>query len=209
MLQAEAPPAVPLWIHGRAFLTVAPAFRDVRNPASGAVLRRIPLCGRCEVKTAVDCALAALPLWAALAESERAAYLNTLSQALDSYAGHFTKLIAEESGMDQVAVEVEVVSAVAEMRDAVSGRSNDSPGVIAVIGDPVFPLLGPLRLAVPYLMHGSTVVFRPSPETPSALFALAELSGRCGIPAGVINIVHGDEVAADGLRAMVFALPDS
>jgi len=63
------------------------------------------------------------------------------------------------------------------------------------------PLLAPLRLAVPSLMAGAVVVIRPSPETPSALFALAELTARCGFPDGVLNIVHGGEAVVDGLRA--------
>ena len=45
MRQTDEPLAIPLWINGHAYLTLAPAFLDVRNPASGEILRRTPLCG--------------------------------------------------------------------------------------------------------------------------------------------------------------------
>ena len=36
--------AIPLWINGHAYLTMAPAFFDVRAPRSGQIKRRTPLC---------------------------------------------------------------------------------------------------------------------------------------------------------------------
>ena len=53
--------AIPLWINGRAYLTMAPAFFDVRDARSGQVRRRTPLCGASEAQTAVASAQDALP----------------------------------------------------------------------------------------------------------------------------------------------------
>jgi acyl-CoA reductase-like NAD-dependent aldehyde dehydrogenase len=194
----DEPLVIPLWINGHAYLTMAPAFLDVRNPVNGLVLRRTPLCGADAAQKAVDAAQAALVQWTAQTPEARSALLATVGNALAGYADHFVRLIVEESGMARDAAGVEVAAAVALLHDAVGG---DALGVVGVVGSAATPLLGVLRLAVPALMAGATVVIRPNPETPSALFALAELTGRCFFPGGVFNILHGGDAAIDGLRA--------
>ncbi|MBK9028921.1 MAG: aldehyde dehydrogenase family protein [Propionivibrio sp.] len=72
--------------------------------------------------------------------------------------------------------------------------------MIGIVGDSKAPLLGALQIAVPTLLAGSVVVIKPNPETPSAIFALAELTGRCAFPGGVFSILHGGEAAVEGLR---------
>ena len=197
MLQTENPLAIPLWINGHAYLTMAPEFLDVCNPVSGQVLRRTPMCGFDEAEKAIEAARAALGLWATQAVVVRAGLLAAVGDALAGYGSHFARLITEESGMGSDAAADEVSAAVALLRDPAA--SNVS-GVLGIVGNAAEPLLGAARLAVPALMAGATVVVRPSPETPSVLFALAELTGRCGFPGGVFNILHGGESAVDGLR---------
>lgn len=197
MLQPEKPPAIPLWINGRAYLTMAPAFLDVRDPRSGMILRRTPMCGHDAAEAAMEAARAACGGWATQPAAARAALLAAVADALAGYGSHFARLIAEESGLDTALASAEVSAAVALLRDP---PAIPAAGVYAVIGNAAEPLLAALRLAVPVLMAGAVVVVRPSPETPSALFALAELTGRCGFPAGVFNILHGGEAALDALR---------
>lgn len=198
MLQLDDPLAIPLWINGHAYLTMAPAFLDVRNPADGKILRRTPLCGADAAREAVAAAQAALVPWAAHDAALRTALFTAVGEALAGYADHFARLIAEETGKDGDAAAAEVDTAVALLRAAVAGNAS---GVLGVVGDTAMPLLVALQHAVPALMAGATVVICPCPEAPSALFALAELTGRCGFPGGVFNILHGDEAAVEGLRA--------
>ena len=198
MLQIEEPLVIPLWINGHAYLTMAPAFLDVRNPVSGQVLRRTPMCGGIEADAAIAAARAALGQWAMQSVAARAGLLAAVGEALAGYASHFARLIAEESGIGVDLATAEVSKVVALLRDPAASQAT---GVLAIVGNPAEPLLGALRLAVPVLMAGAAVVVRPSPETPSALFALAELTGRCGFPAGVFNILHGGEAALDALRS--------
>ena len=188
--------AIPLWIDGHAYLTLAPAFLPVRNPVSGEVLRRTPLCGAPVAAQAVAAAAAAVAPWAAQPAAERAALVAALGDALAAYADHFTRLIVEESGQDAALAAAEVAAAIALLRSSPAGGAT---GVVAVVGDA--PLLSSLRLAVPAWLAGAALLVRPPPETPSAIFALAELSGRCGFPPGVFNVVHGADALVDGLRA--------
>ena len=199
MMQNDDTLAIPLWINGHAYLTLAPEFVDVRNPASGQVLRRTPLCGAATAQQAVTAALAAAAPWAARPAAERAALLGALSDALAAYAAHFARLIVEESGKDAAQAAAEVAAAVALLCSPPVG---DASGVVAVVGSGDAPLLSSLRFAVPALMAGAAVVIRPAPQAPSAIFALAELSARCAFPAGVLNILQGGDAVVDGLRSI-------
>ncbi len=196
MLETDDPLAIPLWINGHAYLTMAPSFLDVRNPASGQVLRRTPLCGTGEALKAAEAAQAALAQWRAETAVTRAALLAALADALEGYAGHFTKLIVEETGKDADAAATEVSAAVALLRRV---PESSISGVVAIVSDDTDPLLGALSRAVSALRAGATVVIKPSPKAPSALFALAELTARNGFPDGVFNILQGDEAAVEGL----------
>jgi len=198
MIESDDAPAIPLWINGHAYLTMASTFFNVCNPHTGEVLRRTPLCGADEALKAVEAAQAALLRWASETLSARAALLADVALALEGYAEHFAKLIVEETGKDAEAAAAEVAAAVALLRGAAAG---DVSGVVAVVSDDTAPLLGPLSRAVPALRAGATVVVKPSPKAPSPIFALAELTARNAFPGGVFNILQGDEAAVDGLCA--------
>lgn len=206
MLHTDDPLAIPLWINGHAYLTMAPAFQDVRNPVSREVLRRTPLCGSAEALKAVDAAQAALSHWAAQTPVTRATLLASVGEALSGYAEHFARLIVEETGKDAESADSEVAKAVALLCGAEPGKGSDrnwidTAGVVGIVGASKAPLLRPLQIAIPALLAGSVVVINPNPETPSAIFALAELTGRSGFPGGVFSILHGGEAAVEGLRA--------
>lgn len=198
MLETDDPLAIPLWINGHAYLTMPPTFLDVRNPLSGEILRRTPLCGAGEAQKAVEAAQAALALWAAETVATRAALLAAVGDALAGYAEHFAGLIVEETGMPVAAATVEVRAAVALLHSPTAGGES---GVVAIVSDADAPLSGALSRAVPALLAGATVVVKPSPKAPSPIFALAELTARHGFPGGVFNVLQGDEAAIEGLCA--------
>lgn len=199
MLSPDGPAALPLWINGRAFLTMVSAFYDVQDAQTGEAVRRTPLCGADEVAEAVGAAQAAAPAWAALQQEERQAYLNAWAQGLDQYTGHFAKLVRQETGMDEAAALTEVETALAALRgDAVSAA--DAAQVVALAWDDSAPLAQAAALLAPVLRAGGTVVLKPSPKAPGAAYALVELSGRVNLPAGVANLVQGDEAV---LKAML------
>ena len=192
--------AIPLWLNGHAYLTMPPAFFDVRDARSGQIRRRTPLCGAREAQAAVDAACDALQSWATLTVEARARLLTRLTEALSGYADHFAGLIGEETGKDGAAAGAEVTAAVHVLRAvATAGAGTGGNGVVAVVSDQLAPLLGPLQLATPALLGGATIVLKPSPQAPSAAFALAELTARAGFPGGVVNLLHGDLAAVEGL----------
>ncbi|WP_291993352.1 aldehyde dehydrogenase family protein [Candidatus Accumulibacter sp. ACC003] len=204
MLDPDAILAIPLWINGHAYLTMAPSFFDVCDPRSGQVKRRTPMCGAAEALTAVDAAQAALPDWAARTVGQRAALLAALADSLAEYEEHFAGLISEETGQEATLAAAEVAAVLRLLRAAASdpqAATTGGAGVVAIVSDDSAPLLGALRHAIPALLAGATVVVKPSPKAPSAVFALAELSASSAFPGGVFNVLHGDLAAIEGLCA--------
>lgn len=193
----EGPMAIPLWINGRAYLTVGERFFDVVNPSTGQALRRVPLCGADEAGEAVAAARDAQPTWAAMGLPAREVCLSQLAEALDRYAGHFAKLITQDTGADETRAASEVVSAVAALR---SGRVGET-GVLGLVADASQPLAGWVEALVPGLLAGATWVLKPSPQAPSAAYAFCELTARVEWPAGVLNLLQGDSAAIQGLCA--------
>jgi succinate-semialdehyde dehydrogenase / glutarate-semialdehyde dehydrogenase len=209
--QVEAAPVVPLWINGHAYLTVPAAFYEVRNRRSGEVLRRTPLCDAGVAQHAVAAARAVQAAWAAQSRGARAALLDALAAALSDYAGHFAALLAEETDEPATAA-AEVAQAVTLLRGEMNAQAARSASLgmtqdaargaplVGIVGAASAPLYGALCLAVPALLAGAVVIVKPSPATPSALYALAELTARCHFPGGVFSVVQGGESAIEGLR---------
>jgi acyl-CoA reductase-like NAD-dependent aldehyde dehydrogenase len=203
MLSPDGAPALPLWINGRAFLTLTAAFYDVHDAQSGAVLRRTPLCGASEVAEALASAQTAAPAWAAMPAAQRQALLDDWAAALAAYAGHFAGLIRAETGKSAEAAAAEVAAAIASLRAGPASPATPAAAgaTFALAWDDSAPLAHATRLSAPLLCAGGTVVFKPTPKAPAAAFALAELSARAGLPAGVVNLVQGDEAALAALLA--------
>src|ERR1044072_1801210 len=64
-------------------------------------------------------------------------------------------------------------------------------GVIGVITPWNFPIAIPSWKIAPALVAGNTVVFKPATDTPMLGQRFTELLVEAGVPAGVVNIVHG------------------
>jgi aldehyde dehydrogenase (NAD+) len=64
-------------------------------------------------------------------------------------------------------------------------------GVVGLIAPWNFPLAIPAWKIAPALAHGNTVVFKPAELVPACAWALAEILGRAGLPAGAFNMVMG------------------
>lgn len=201
MSRKEPVRVLPLWVGGHAYLTVTPAFFDVYDARSGEVCRRTPLCGAAEATIVVASAAGALADWAARCAAERASLLANVGEALAEFGDHFADLIVQETGKEATQAAHEVADAVAVLRTTAENGATATSGILAIIGDPRTPLAGPLRYAVPALLAGATVVVKPSPKAPSVAFAWAELTAGSGVPAGVVNVLHGDLAAVEGLCA--------
>jgi aldehyde dehydrogenase (NAD+) len=64
-------------------------------------------------------------------------------------------------------------------------------GVVGVITPWNFPIAIPSWKIAPALVCGNTVVFKPAEDTPLLGERFVELLEEAGLPAGVVNVVHG------------------
>jgi alpha-ketoglutaric semialdehyde dehydrogenase len=64
-------------------------------------------------------------------------------------------------------------------------------GVVGIITPWNFPIAIPAWKIAPALAYGNCVVFKPADLVPGSAWALADILSRCGLPAGVFNLVMG------------------
>jgi malonate-semialdehyde dehydrogenase (acetylating)/methylmalonate-semialdehyde dehydrogenase len=74
-------------------------------------------------------------------------------------------------------------------------------GVFAVITPYNFPVMIPLWFWPAAVACGNTVVLKPSEQDPLTHQRVVELATQAGLPAGVLNVVHGDRTASEALLA--------
>ena len=72
-------------------------------------------------------------------------------------------------------------------------------GVVAGIAGWNFPLSLAAGKIGPALITGNSIVLKPSEFTSLSAGLLAELANQAGVPAGVINVVHGGPAVGDAL----------
>jgi len=197
--------AVSHWING----TVAgiPAeTTEIVNPATGEVIGSVAVGTGADVDAAVAAASAAAPAWASTTPGERAEVLRRLSAGLASRREEIAQIVTAEAGSPislsrtmQVDFPVGHAAAVAALAGefpwtgqvANSLIIREPIGVVGAITPWNFPLLQMMGKVAPALMAGDAVVLKPSELTPLTAPILAEEAAKAGLPAGVLNIVHG------------------
>jgi succinate-semialdehyde dehydrogenase/glutarate-semialdehyde dehydrogenase len=190
---------------------------EVRNPASGELLARVPDFDQAETRAAIDAAARAFPAWSAKLAKERAAVLRRWYDLQVEHLEDLALIMTSEQGKPLVEARSEVDYAgsftefFAEEAKRVYGEIIPSPrrsgrilvikqaiGVVGAITPWNFPLAMITRKVSPAIAAGCTVVVKPAPETPLSALALAVLAVRAGLPPGVLNIVTGDAKAIGG-----------
>ena len=186
------------------------SYIEVTNPATGALLSRVPNTETTEVEQAIDAAKQAQPAWAATPAIERAQYLHKIANKLREHADRLAEIITKEQGKILSLATVEV-NFTADYLDYMAGWArriegdiiaSDRPneniflfrkplGVVAGILPWNFPFFLIARKMAPALVTGNTIVIKPSEETPNNCFEFTRLLDEVGLPKGVFNVVCG------------------
>ena len=190
---------------------------DVFDPSSGEVISRVPLSRAKEVDAAVRAAKAALPAWSATPIKERVQvfyrYKALLERDLDSLAA----LVTEENGKIASEARAEVLKSaeltefacslpqiaageILEVSRGVECRVERFPvGVVAAITPFNFPNMVPNWSLPNAIALGNTMVLKPSELVPLSAGRIAELLKEAGLPAGVLQIVHGGQETVEAI----------
>ncbi len=209
---------VAMWVNGRQQAASSPRSGDVTNPATGAVVRRVPLCSESDVAAAVAAAQAAFPAWRDTPPLRRARILMRYRELIDANRDELAGLITEEHGkthvdaLGSVQRGLEVVEFAMGIPHLMKGEFSEEVGtsvdthslrqplgVCAGITPFNFPAMVPLWMYPMAIACGNTFVLKPSEKVPSTAMRLAELFKEAGLPDGVLNVVHGDKQAVDAL----------
>jgi len=75
-------------------------------------------------------------------------------------------------------------------------------GVVGIITAGNFPIAVPSWKIIPALLCGNTVVWKPSEDAPTIAVLFAKLFQEAGLPAGVLNVLHGFGAKSTG-EAMI------
>lgn len=87
-----------------------------------------------------------------------------------------------------------------ELRNKLNLSFRMPVGVCGLITPWNFPMAIPTWNLFPGLVAGNTFVFKPAEDTPHTANMLLEILMEAGLPAGVVNIVHGDgEIAGKAI----------
>jgi betaine-aldehyde dehydrogenase len=202
---------------------VDPAGSDqlaVISPHTEEVIAKVPEATTADVDRAVAAARRANDSgpWPQMSPAERGDVIAAISAGIQARYEEMARTISEEMGspyswavMGQVFAATMVLDfyanlareyAFEERRPGILGPTlvrREPVGVVGAIVPWNVPLFVTSLKLGPALASGSTVVLKPSPETPLDAYLLAEIAIEAGLPAGVLNIVQADREVSEYL----------
>jgi len=179
------------------------------NPATQEVLAEVASGGEAEVYAAVAAAKAAFPKWAGLPAPERARLVRKLGELIAKNVPEIARTetddcgqVIAQTGKQLVPRAADNFTYFAEMCTRVDGHTYPTPthlnytlfhpvGVCALISPWNVPFMTATWKVAPCLAFGNTAVLKMSELSPMTAARLGELALEAGIPAGVLNLVHG------------------
>jgi 5-carboxymethyl-2-hydroxymuconic-semialdehyde dehydrogenase len=179
------------------------------NPATQEVLAEVARGGAVEVAAAVAAAKAAFPAWAGTPAAERARLMRKLGDLITVNVAPIAETETRDTGQVIGQTKKQLVPRAAdnfyyfaEMCVRVDGHTYPTPthlnytlfhpvGVCALISPWNVPFMTATWKVAPCLALGNTAVLKMSELSPLTAARLGELALEAGIPAGVLNVVHG------------------
>src|SRR5687768_4418171 len=198
------------YIGGELVKPASGAYLDNVEPATGDVYSQIPDSDDRDVNLAVDAARAAFPKWSKTAPEDRLEILMRLVSFIESSSEELARAESIDNGKPlSLARSMDIPRAASNFRfyaTAAMHTSNESHetigqainytlrqplGVVGCISPWNLPLYLFTWKIAPAIAAGCTVVAKPSEVTPMTAYLLSKLCIEAGLPAGVLNIVHG------------------
>lgn len=185
-------------------------YLDNINPATGLRYGQIPDSGAEDVQLAVEAAKAAFPSWSTTTLENRFRILNRIAELIEEHLDEFALAETTDNGKPLwLSKKVDIPRASSNFRffaTALMHFAAESHGMedrainytlrqpIGIVGC-ISPWNLPLYLftwkIAPALAAGNCVIAKPSEVTPLTAYLLSLICLEAGLPAGVLNIVHG------------------
>lgn len=192
------------------------------NPATGEPLRAIARGDAADVARAADAATRAFATWGKTPAAERSRIMLAIAAGIDARLEELAKIECEDTGKPiALARSLDIPRAAANFRffatailhEASESFATERPtrainyvlrkplGVVGCISPWNLPLYLFTWKIAPAIAAGNCVIAKPSELTPTTAAMLGEIAREAGLPAGVLNVVHG--LGAEAGQAIV------
>lgn len=205
-----------LLINGEFVESKTTHWQDIINPATQEVIGHVPFATVDEVNAAIASAQKAFESWSQTPIQARMRIMLKLQDLIRENVKEIAKVLTAEQGKTLADAEgdiqrgLEVVEhacsiGTLQMGEYVEGvaRGVDTYtlqqplGVCAGITPFNFPAMIPLWMFPMAIVCGNTFVLKPSEQDPLSTMMLVKLAVQAGVPAGVLNVVHGGKEVVD------------
>ena len=185
-------------------------YLDNIDPSTGECYSKIPAGDSVDVDLAVDAAQRAFPQWSQTAAAERSRIMVRLADLIHEHRTALAEAECIDNGKPlSLALQMDIPRAEDNIRffatailhwsseahvmenRAINYTNRKPIGVVACISPWNLPLYLFTWKIAPALAAGNCVVAKPSEITPMTAFLFSKLCIQAGLPAGVLNIVHG------------------
>ncbi len=186
-------------------------FIDNINPASGEMFCQIPDSNEKDIEVAVGAAKKAFPKWSVTPAEERFNILNRIATLIYEHLDELALAETTDTGKPLwLSKRVDIPRASSNFRffatgimhfaseshtmenKAINYTLRQPIGIVGCISPWNLPLYLFTWKIAPALAAGNCVIAKPSELTPVTAFLLSRLCASAGLPAGVLNIIHGD-----------------
>ena len=180
------------------------------NPATGAIYSLIPDSDAGDVDQAVEAAKAAQEAWATTPTKTRSKYLLDISSGIEKRLEEFALAETTDNGKPLwLSRSVDIPRAISNfeffataiLHEHNEAYQTDQTAINYTYRKPIglAGCISPWNLPIylfswkiaPALAAGCCVIAKPSEVTPMTAYLLSEVCKDVGLPAGVLNIVHG------------------
>lgn len=173
-----------------------------------------------EAQAAVRAARAAFPGWQRTSHLERADFLDRVADAMTRRFHELCAAMTVEVGKTRAEASIDVDEGIDFCR-SYANQVRESDGFVTKMGVPFpgeecsahwrpygvfgviapfnFPIAITMGMTVGAVVTGNTVVLKPAEQAPWCGQLVFECLTEAGLPTGVVNLVHGNEKAGQGM----------
>lgn len=210
-MDLKAPEKILNYIGGELKAPANGKYIDNVNPATGEVYSYIPDSTAQDVEEAVAAAKAAFPAWSTTPAEEKFRILNRIAELIDQNLDALALAETNDNGKPLwLSKRVDIPRASSNFRFFATGLMHFATeshnmengtinytlrqpiGVVGCISPWNLPLYLFTWKIAPALAAGNCVVSKPSEVTPMTGYLLSLICKEAGLPAGVLNILHGN-----------------
>lgn len=180
------------------------------DPATGEVIGEVRSASPAQLERAVAAAAKARVAWRRFPAPRRAEILFEAAREMTRLKEELSRELVLEMGkvLDEARGDVQEsidlayyfggegrrligMTSPSESRHKLAYAMRVPVGVVAAISPFNFPFAIPALKSLPAIIGGNTVVLKPASDTPQLAVRFVEVMEAAGLPAGVLNLVHG------------------